>query len=165
MNIGEGMSGAVFNNSARRFRYALWRFWWPDGDKLLFIGLNPSTANEFRNDPTIRRMIGFAKLWGFSGLFVDNLFSLVTPDPAKLWSSSSIKQPNGPNDIAIKRMRELSAKVMVGWGNFGARAGTRPEEVLAILGDPVFCLAKTHTGEPGHPLYLHSMLELQTYCR
>jgi hypothetical protein len=62
-------------------------------------------------------------------------------------------------------MRELSSKAMVGWGNFGARAGTRPEEVLEILGEPVYCLAVTQTGEPGHPLYLRSTSELIPYFR
>ena len=128
MNIGEGISGAVFSDSNRRFRYALWRFWQPSGDKLLFIGLNPSTANDIKDDPTIRCLVRFAKSWGFGGLFAGNLFSLVTANPDVLWHSSSPEQPNGPNDVAIKQMREFSAKVMVGWGNEGKNAGTRPRE-------------------------------------
>jgi len=165
LNIGEGISGAVFSDSNRRFRYALWRVWQPAGDKLLFIGLNPSTANDIKDDPTIRRLIGFAKSWGFGGLFAGNLFSLVTANPADLWFSSSPEQPNGPNDIAIKRMRELSTKVMVGWGNEGRSAGTRPGQVLALLGGPVYCLKITGEGEPGHPLYMPFYSQLMQYIR
>ena len=165
MNIGEGISGAAFSDSNRRFRYALWRFWEPSGDKLFFLGLNPSTANDIKDDPTIRRLIGFAKSWGFGGLFAGNLFSLVSADPANLWFTPSPEQPNGPNDSAIKRMRELSTKVMVGWGNEGRNAGTRPGEVLALIGQPVFCIKTTKAGEPGHPLYMPLSSQLQPYVR
>jgi len=165
LNIGEGISGAVFSDSNRGFRYALWRFWQPGGEKLLFIGLNPSTANDIKDDPTIRRLIGFAKAWGFGGLFTGNLFSLVTANPDVLWFSSSPEQSNDPNDIALKRMRELSAKVMVGWGNEGRNAGTRPGEVLALLGEPVFCIKTTKGGEPTHPLYMPLSSQLIPYVR
>ena len=165
MNIGEGISGALFSDSERRFRYALWRIWQPSGDKLLFIGLNPSTANGTKDDPTIRRLIGFAKSWGFGGLFAGNLFSIVSANPDVLWLSSSVELPGGPNDMAIKRMRELSSKVMVGWGNWGAAAGTRPGEVIAILREPVYCLKTTRSGEPGHPLYIRSTSDLEPYIR
>lgn len=165
MNIGEGISGAVFSDSNRRFRYALWRFWQPSDDKLLFIGLNPSTANDIKDDPTIRRLIGFAKSWGFGGIFAGNLFSLVTANPDVLWHSSSPEQPNDPNDTAIKRMSKLSTKVMVGWGNEGRNAGTRPKEVLALVGEPVFCIKTTMAGEPGHPLYMPLSSQLITYVR
>lgn len=165
MNIGESISGAVFSDSNRRFRYALWRFWKPSSDKLLFIGLNPSTANDIKDDPTITRLVGFAKSWGFGGLFAGNLFSLVTANPDVLWLSPSPEQPNGPNDMAIKRMRELSSKVMVGWGNEGRNAGTRPREVLALLGAPVYCIKTTRAGEPCHPLYMPLMSQLVPYVR
>lgn len=165
MNIGEGISAAVFSDSNRKFRYALWRIWQPTGDKLLFIGLNPSTANDIKDDPTIRRLIGFAKAWGYGGLFVGNLFSLVSANPTNLWCVSSQEQPNGPNDMAIKRMRELSRVVMVGWGNEGIKAGTRPKEVLSLVGGLVFCLKTTKVGEPGHPLYMPLSSHLIQYVR
>jgi hypothetical protein len=165
MNIGKGISGALFSDSTRRFRYALWRVWQPTGHRLLFIGLNPSTANDIKDDPTIRRLVGFAKAWGFGGLLVGNLFSLVTADPRILWFSSSPELPKGPNDVAIKQMREHSSMVFVGWGNEGRNAGTRPKEVLALLGEPVFCLKTTRLGEPSHPLYLPLSSELIPYIR
>lgn len=165
MNIGEGISGAVFSDSERRYRYALWRIWEKMGDYLFFIGLNPSTANGTKDDPTIRRLIGFAKAWGFGGLYAGNLFSLVSADPYELWVQPSPELPGGPNDTAIKRMRELSTLVLVGWGTWGANAGLRPAEVLGLVGEPVYCLKTTKAGEPTHPLYQPLDSKLMRYYR
>lgn len=77
MKIGGSISGAIFSDNARNHRFALWRVWDKTLDNLFFIGLNPSTAEHYRDDPTIRRLIGFAKAWGFGGLFAGNLFNLV----------------------------------------------------------------------------------------
>jgi hypothetical protein len=165
LNIGDSISGAIFSDPERKFRYALWRLWKPAEEKLLFIGLNPSTANNIKDDPTITCLCRFAKSWGFGGLFVGNLFSLVTANPDVLWVSSSPELPGGPNDAAIKQMRGLSSKVMIGWGNEGRNAGTRPGEILALLGEPVYCIKKTKLGEPIHPLYQPIESQLQRYIR
>lgn len=160
--IGESISGALFTDY-RKFRYALWRIWERTGDYLLFIGLNPSTANDIKDDPTVRRLVGLAKSWRFGGLFVGNLFSLVTPNPTELFLSSCVEQMNGPNDAAIKRMRELSTFAMVGWGNEGQYAGKKPEAVLSLLGEPVYCIKTNKTGEPIHPLYSPLSSKLTRY--
>lgn len=165
MDIGHGISGAIFSDDDHHFRYALWRIWDKTLDTLLFIGLNPSTAGHIKDDATVRRLIGFAKVWGFGGLFVGNLFSLVTAEPARLFFNSSPELPGGPNDTAIKRMRELSTLVLIGWGTWGEQAGTRPVEVLGLVGEPVYCLRTTKAGEPGHPLYLPSSSKLIRYYR
>src|ERR1700691_893264 len=70
--VAEMRMGAVFS-PCRRYRYALWREWgvlpgMPDKGYVLFVGLNPSTADETRDDATIRRCIAFAQAWGYSGL-------------------------------------------------------------------------------------------------
>ena len=165
MEIGHSISGALFSDENRKFRYALWRIWDRSKACLLFIGLNPSTANEIKDDPTIIRLINFAKHWGFGGLYAGNLFSIVSADPKILYLSSSVEQPNGPNDMAIKQMRELSATVLVAWGEWGINAGKRPESVLALLGEPVFCLKVNKSGEPSHPLYLPKDSKLILYLR
>ena len=166
MKIGGTISGAVFSGDDRRFRYALWRRWnnSPKNlDALLFIGLNPSTANVTKDDPTIRRLVNFAKSWGFGGLFVGNLFSIVSADPAVLFLEpsslkyqilASVELPGGPNDDALRRMRDLCSLVVVGWGEHGKFAGTRTAEVMALIGEPVHCFKVNHSGEPTHPLYL-----------
>ncbi len=165
MNIGEGISGAVFSDSERRYRYSLWRIWQPRGGLLLFVGLNPSTANYTKDDPTIRRLVGLAKVWGFGGLLVGNLFSLVSADPAALYLQPSPEMSGGPNDTALGQMWGMASKVMVGWGNEGRFAGLRPSTVLALLGSPVYCIRKTKVGEPIHPLYMPSSSQLIPYAR
>ena len=164
MNIGGSISGVLFSDEFHRYRYALWRLWDKSREKLLFIGLNPSTANAIKDDPTIIRCVNFAKLWGYGGLYVGNLFSLVSANPAPLFRAPSVELPGGPNDTAIKRMRELSADVLVGWGNEGRNAKTRPYEVLALVGFPVYCLGKTRSGEPKHPLYLPKYRQREIYA-
>lgn len=164
-DIGDSISGALFSGCNKCFRYALWRIWDRNLDNLLFIGLNPSTASEHQDDPTIRRLISFAKGWGFGGLFAGNLFSVVSPDPTVLFFNASVELPGGSNDQAIKRMRELSTLALVGWGNWGEKVGLRPAEVLALIGEPVYCLKTTKAGEPIHPLYQPAASKLARYYR
>jgi hypothetical protein len=165
VNIGETISGALFSDSNKKYRYALWRIWDRSKRALLFVGLNPSTANEIHNDPTIVRLANFAKSWGYGGLYCGNLFSLVSANPDVLWISPCTEQPGGPTDMALQQMRSLSSIVMVGWGNEGRNAGKRPEEVLKLLGVPVYCIKTTLSGEPIHPLYMPSSSKLIPYVR
>lgn len=167
MKIGGTISGAIFS-ADRRFRYALWRIWdkVPKSmSRLLFIGLNPSTANATKDDPTIVRLVNFAKSWGFGGLFVGNLFSLVSTDPEVLLTDTAEELYRGPNDMAIKRMWESCSFVVVGWGEFGKRAGSRPAAVMDLIGESVYCIKMNQSGEPSHPLYLPSNSEPIRYYR
>ena len=163
MEIGNGISGALFNGESHKFRYALWRIWDRTKQTLLFIGLNPSTANDIKDDPTIRRLVNFAKSWGYGGLYAGNLFSIVSANPDVLFLSSSTEQPDRPNDMAIKQMCDLTSTRLVGWGEWGKNAGKRPDTVLALLGEPVFCLKVNQSGEPCHPLYLPKDTKLIRY--
>ena len=165
MNIGGSISGAVFNDENRRFRYALWRIWDKSKEALLFIGLNPSTANDIKNDPTIMKLVGFSKSWGFGGLYAGNLFSIVSANPDVLFFESSVEQPNGLNDQAIKQMNKLCSTVLVGWGEWGQNAGLRPSQVLSLIGERAFCLKVNKSGEPSHPLYLPSSSKMTLYAR
>ena len=69
-------SDAIFSPD-RIHRYGLWRIWDDALPKVLFIGLNPSTADELKNDPTIRRCIGYAKDWGYGGYIMGNIYCFV----------------------------------------------------------------------------------------
>jgi len=69
-----------------RYRYALRRVWDPRNPSVLFIGLNPSTADHQQDDPTIRRCIRFARDWGFGELIAANLFAFRTKSPRLLRS-------------------------------------------------------------------------------
>lgn len=165
MEIGDSISGALFSDENRRFRYALWRIWEKSKDALLFIGLNPSTANDIHDDPTIIRLVNFAKSWGYGGIYAGNLFSIVSANPEILFFQACTEQLEGPNNMAIRKMRELTSIVLVGWGEWGKNAGKRPDAVLALLGEPVFCLKVNQSGESCHPLYLPKDSKLIRYKR
>ena len=165
MDIGKSISGALFSDDNESNRYSLWRIWERTNDYLLFIGLNPSTASYIKDDPTILRVVGFAKTFGFGGLYVGNLFSFVSANPERLNPFVSVEYKDEINDEAIKRMRELSTLVLVGWGEWGTRAGIRPQQVISLVGEPVYCLKVNQSGEPSHPLYLPRNTKLSRYYR
>ncbi len=72
-------------SKCRAYRYALWRTWDESKPFAMFVGLNPSTADELEDDPTIRRCINFSKLWGYGGLCMVNLFAYRATDPTALF--------------------------------------------------------------------------------
>jgi hypothetical protein len=99
-----------------RFRYALSRAWVPDPTRyVLFVGLNPSTADGMVEDPTIRRCIGFAKSWGFDGLWMGNLYAYRATDPRKLPAGSD-GVGGDRADEWLRRMRAKSEMCVVAWG-------------------------------------------------
>ena len=146
--------GATFG-PRRHYRYRLWRTWNSDAPRVLFVLLNPSTADERVNDPTIRRCIGFARTWGYGGVEIVNIFAYRSTDPAAL---RELSDPIGPrNDYHIRAARRRSARCIAAWGNHGTHLdrGTHVLRTLRRLGD-VDCLSETKTGQPGHPLYISS---------
>jgi hypothetical protein len=121
---------------------------------VLFIMLNPSTADETLNDPTIRRCIGFAKGWGFRHLAIGNLFALRSTDPRALYSTP---HPEGPdNDRHINAMAEEADLVIAAWGVHGALRdrGAIVRGRLHARGVDLHHLGLTKDGHPKHPLYL-----------
>lgn len=151
-------SGATFSN-CRRYRYALWRNWFNEGPRVAFIGLNPSTADESANDPTIRRCIGFARGWGYSGLVMVNLFAWRATDPKHL---AKVEDPVGPmNDETLLWACCTCTRTVAAWGaNRWAegRAGVVTAQLLYL-----WCLGTTKAGQPKHPLYLPKSAELVPY--
>lgn len=149
--ISRSATGAIFSRD-RTHRYLLWRTWDGPGRLVLFVGLNPSVADERTDDPTIRRCIGFARREGGSGVMVANLFSYCATDPADLKKATS---PVGrANDRWLLASKALANTTVVCWGNHG-RHRQRSSEVLPRLGQ-VHCFGKTGLGEPKHPLYLRA---------
>lgn len=136
------------------YRYRLSRKW-DTGRDLTVIMLNPSVADDTRDDPTIRRCIGFARRRGLAGLNVVNLFALRATDPAALRSHPD---PVGPrNDEFIAEAAQDSLMVAA-WGAHGF-AVPRAAEVsaaLAAAGVNLQAWGVTKAGHPGHPLYLPS---------
>lgn len=142
---------AVFDPTCA-YRYRLTRVW-DRGPRVAFILLNPSTANAHVDDPTIRRCIGFARSWGYSGVEVVNLFAYRTPSPSAL---RSVADPIGPdNDTHILAVAAEAEAIVLSWGNHGAYL-SRAQAVLPLLSacGNLYTFGLTASGQPRHPLYL-----------
>jgi hypothetical protein len=153
--------GAVFSPCGR-YRYRLWRATGAPRDRrdrrVLWVMLNPSTADADRDDATIRRVIGFSRRWGYWRLDVCNLFAWRATDPAEL---TTVADPVGPeNDGHIVQACETAADVILAWGGcMPPRFGNRPLAVLRLLNRPLHCLGRTQAGQPAHPLRLPNDLD------
>lgn len=142
-------TGAQFS-PCRLYRYSLWRVWDEDYPKCAFIGLNPSTADETKDDPTIRKCIGFAKAWGYGGLFMLNAFALRATDPKVMKAHA---EPIGPeNDHVLSIYAEETPLVVAAWGVDGKHRN-RCRDVRRLIGK-LHHLGLTKDGQPKHPLYL-----------
>lgn len=143
------MKGAELS-TCRNYRYALWRVWEPEKPYVLFIGLNPSTADETEDDPTIRRCINFAKSWGYGGIYMANLFAFRTSKPRELWLADD---PVGhDNDRWLLALSEKAELTIAAWGNGGSHQGR--SRVLRSQIPGLHCLVMNNGGEPRHPLYV-----------
>jgi len=147
----------------RNYRYALWRWWDKEKPYAMFIGLNPSTADEINDDPTIRRCMRFAKDWGYGGLCMANLFAFRATNPKEMKNSSF---PVGVQntDWLVKISKHKDAGVIVfAWGTHG----THQERDLVItdLIPNGMCLGVTKNGHPRHPLYLKADTEPILYSK
>ncbi|MDQ0114962.1 DUF1643 domain-containing protein [Paenibacillus harenae] len=144
-------SGAIFDITGQ-YRYALWRIWDQTAPRITFIMLNPSTANEWENDPTIRRCINFAKDWGFGSLGVVNLFAIRATNPIEIFK---VNDPIGmENDHYIIDELEKSDLVILAWGTKGSYLN-RDKEVLRLLSSfELYAIDISKEGHPKHPLYL-----------
>lgn len=147
-------ASAVFSGD-RTHRFELWRRWGPGGF-CMFIGLNPSTADETVDDPTVRRCVGYAQSWGYDALCMTNLFSIRATDPKVM---KGCPAPNlVQNDETLIGLARRAGIVIAAWG---ANDGhLRRDVVVSQMLDhiPVYCLALTKTGYPKHPLYLRKDL-------
>lgn len=143
--------GAIFDATGR-YRYSLWRCWDPQSPRLVFILLNPSTADATQDDPTLRRCCQFAQGWGYGSVEVVNLFAYRATHPRELRQSP---QPVGAeNDIHVLAAVQAATRVIVAWGNGGTWQG-RDRTLLALLAPtPLYCLGLNQSGQPRHPLYL-----------
>jgi len=116
----------------------------------MFIGLNPSTADETTDDPTIRRCIGYARDWGYAGLSMLNLFAFRATSPEDM---KAAEDPVGPdNDCALTDMAEFAEVIIAAWGAHGTHLG-RDKKVRKIIPN-LHYLKMTKGGFPCHPLYL-----------
>lgn len=154
---GTPLSGAKFSSN-EKYRYALWRVWQSDLPRCVFIGLNPSTADERVNDPTVTRCINYAKRWGCGSLTMLNMFAFRATDPRDM---KACEHPIGlHNDEEIIDWVGHSALTVCAWGTHG-KFLSRSERLLRRLeqrGFKLYALKLTQQGHPSHPLYLKSDL-------
>lgn len=145
-----------------RYRYRLWRKWTDSKHAmmLLFIMLNPSKADATHDDPTIRRCIGFAKAWGFSGIIVANLFAIRATRPSEMdyYATQGI-DPVGPDNDAVlaELSKAVNVTVVFAWGCF-PQYKQRMEKVISLFPDAL-AINISKDGYPNHPLYLPSYLK------
>lgn len=150
--------GAVFDHT-RAYRFLLWRFW-DDRPRVLFNGLNPSTANELEDDPTVKRWTGFAQDWGYGGFYATNLYPFITPDPKELVAPSCYHKANY---LSIQMASSLSVLTVACWGDGIKKIPNGKivaEHVRATYLITPMCFGLTASGNPKHPLYLPSDAEL-----
>lgn len=146
-----------------RYRWWLRRSWtiWENGLRVrgkgvcTFVMLNPSTADETVDDPTIRRCVGFAQSWGYDTLSVRNLFPWRATDPRELFNAKSVTGGHrGDSELLAACTGDL---LVCAWG--ANVPFVRDKEALDLFGDqfpgvPLYCLGVTKTGKPRHPLYV-----------
>lgn len=140
----------------RRWRYALWRLWGPT-PPLVFVGLNPSTADAFVDDPTVRRCTGYARRENAGGLVMLNAFAWRSTDPRGL-RAAAFNDPVGVDNDAALRFHTHGRRVVLAWGTHG-RYGLRDRRVVALLRAErraLFVLGYTAGGDPRHPLYMRA---------
>jgi len=148
------MSNAALS-ACRTYRYDLCRGWGDPKRMVAFIGLNPSTADETKEDPTIRRCIGFAKAWGYGGIHMLNLFAFRATDPKAMKTADD---PVGPlNDYYIMGVHMLCEKTVAAWGSHGGYMD-RSAAVRKLIPE-LYCLKTNRDGQPAHPLYLKKDLK------
>ena len=150
---GDAPSTAVYSD-CERYRYSLTRVWDDLDRKVLFVMLNPSTATEVQNDPTVERCERRARTLGFGGFRVTNIFAWRDTDPRNMKAASD---PIGAeNDATLMEGAEWATLIIAAWGTHGAHQN-RGADVAALLGStgqPLYHLGLSKHGHPKHPLYL-----------
>lgn len=152
--------GAEFS-PCRKHRYVLWRRWNWQGyaNQVMFIGLNPSVANETDNDRTLNRCIGFAKAWGFGGMLMMNAFAIVETDRKLAMGDPDRLGPG--NDEALSYRSSQVGMIVAAWG--ADCPVEREQEICELLQRPIHCIEFTKERRPKHPLYIRADAQPQLF--
>jgi hypothetical protein len=157
------IKGARFSDCGK-YRYYLSRIWDEQLPHAMVIGLNPSTANEQDDDPTIRALITMLRDYGYGGFYMLNLFGYITTDPEKL---RECPNPVGEQDYYLRITRRFVADVIFAWGAF-KQAEYRAKKIKLAFPEAL-CFGKTNKGNPIHPLaaqvWLKSKCTLQPFSK
>lgn len=149
--LRRGVKRQTVLSPCENYRYCLWRQWTENaGEYVVFIGLNPSTADETIDDPTIRRCIGFTRQWGYNALCMVNLFAFRATQPGDL---KKVRDPVGAlNDKFLRSLIGRASRVVACWGNHGSYQG-RDAHVRRLIRTGE-CFGLTKASAPRHPLYV-----------
>jgi hypothetical protein len=159
---GDAASCAVYS-PCLQFRYLLTREWQTKGPRALFVMLNPSTATEAQNDPTVERCERRARTLRFGAFRVCNIFAYRATDPRVMRAATD---PVGPlNDASIADSVDWADQVICAWGTHGAYLGrgAQVEGLLRGMGAALWHLGLTKDGHPKHPLYIGYDLQPQVW--
>lgn len=125
----------------------------------MFIGLNPSKADEVKPDNTITKVCKIAAFNGYGGIYMVNCFSFITPDPDQLITDEDQEF----NDRVIFKYSGYCPAVVFAWGNFPVlRSSGRPERMMSLFPN-AYALAINKNGSPKHPLYCRDETTLIKY--
>lgn len=152
------MKRSVEFSPCGKYRYQLNVIWDESLPAAMCIGLNPSTANATMNDPTITKLLTILDNNKFGGLYMTNLFGLISPYPEDL---RSCPDPVKDNDVWLDRTAHLCVYKIFCWGNF-KQAEYRAKAIKNRF-PGAFCFGKNSNGSPKHPLYLKSNTLIQSY--
>lgn len=146
--MGDDVSGAIFSNCGK-YRYALWRKWDLDRAPVMFIGLNPSTANHVKDDPTIRRVCAISKNNGYGGVYMMNCFPYISTDPQLLYDCNM----TSVNEEFLKAFALKCGLVVFAWGNFDVVKRLGVDLIMSLWFPRAKALHINKNGSPKHPLY------------
>ena len=150
---GDAQSTALYSDCLC-YRYSLTRIWDPNGERVHFVMLNPSSATEIQNDPTVERCERRARALGYGAFCVTNIFAWRDTDPKKM--RAALDPIGSHNDDAITKACDWADKTIAAWGTHGTymERGAYVEKLLARLNKPIFHLGLSKEGQPKHPLYI-----------
>lgn len=144
------IKGADFSD-CKLYRYSLWRIWDESKPFIMFIGLNPSTANADTDDPTIRRVKSIAENLGYGGVYMCNCFSYISTNPNFLKNESLEAMVR--NGVIIARVAKSCADIIFAWGNFSIVRDMGLDQKLSEIFPQAKALHINKNGSPKHPLY------------
>ncbi len=152
-------SGAEFSD-CRKHRYALWRIWDDSKPKIMFVGLNPSTASEQKDDHTIKKVCKIANNLGYGGIYMVNCFSFVTPYPEDLEHNADAEEIN---DDKIHKWYQYCKDIVFAWGSFKVVSDRCRDTILHKQFPNAKALHINKNGSPKHPLYCKDNQQLINY--
>lgn len=158
-------SVAVFSKDDK-YRFYLRRVWDKNLPRITYVMLNPSTADAFKNDPTVARCQERAIKLGYGSFVVVNIFAFRSTQPNVL-TLPNIEPIGEGNDEWILFAAKESSKVMLGWGRHG-KFNSRGDIVTSLLEDAgveLWCLGQNKDQTPIHPLYQPYELEFRRYIQ